>query len=227
MRPGRCAVSYARPVRDPGPGPDPRSRPRTPVSSQEPVLVSSQEPVLPPRPTADPQPVIDPTVTGGPIRRLIGRFQHLFHELGKFGTVGGVAFVVDAAIFNTLYAMRVEILTAGAVSTVVAATVAFLGNRFWTWRHRERSGLHREYVLYFLFNGVGLAIAVACLAVSRYGLGQIWPVLQTQLADNVAKLGVGTALGTTFRFWSYRRFVFRAPKVVDPPRRPPMVNVDA
>ena len=44
---------------------------------------------------------------------------------------------------------------------MVSATVAFLGNRFWTWRHRERSGIAREYSLYFLFNVVGLVIALA------------------------------------------------------------------
>ena len=50
---------------------------------------------------------------------------------------------------------------------------------------------------------------MACLAGSRYGLGSIWPdVFRTPLADNIASYVVGTALGTLFRFWSYRRFVF-------------------
>ena len=78
-------------------------------------------------------------------------------------------------------------LLAKTMSTVIAATVAFLGNRFWTWRHRERSGLRREYLLYFFFNAVGLGIGLACLAISHYGLGSIWPdVFQTQLADNIS-----------------------------------------
>lgn len=84
-----------------------------------------------------------------------------------------------------------------------------MGNRFWTWRHRKRSNPAREYALFFFFNAVGLGIAVACLAISRYGLGSIWPeVFQTPLADNIASFIVGTGLGTLFRFWSYRRFVF-------------------
>ena len=50
---------------------------------------------------------------------------------------------------------------------------------------------------------------MACLALSHYGLGAIWPaVFQTRLADNIASYIVGTGLGTLFRFWSYRRFVF-------------------
>ncbi|MEU4778898.1 GtrA family protein [Micromonospora sp. NPDC023633] len=146
----------------------------------------------------------------GLVRSLVDRFGHLVRELSKFATVGGIAFLIDFALFNYLTSVRgVEQVTAKTISTVVAASVAFVGNRFWTWRHRKRSNPAREYALFFFFNGVGLGIAVACLAVSRYGLGSIWPeVFQTPLADNIASFIVGTGLGTLFRFWSYRRFVF-------------------
>jgi putative flippase GtrA len=149
-------------------------------------------------------------------RGLYARFGHLLHELSKFGTVGAVAFVVDVTIFNVLLSkFGVETLTAGAISTAVSATVAFVGNRFWTWRDRERSGLHREYTLYFLLNAGGLLITLSVLALSHYGLGAIWPVFTGRIADNVAKNLFGTALGTFFRFWSYRRFVFRAVPVTE------------
>ncbi|NYH44968.1 putative flippase GtrA [Micromonospora jinlongensis] len=146
----------------------------------------------------------------GLVGRLLDRFGHLVREMSKFATVGGIAFLIDFALFNYLTSSRgVEELTAKTISTVIAASVAFIGNRFWTWRHRQRNNPAREYALFFLFNAVGLGIAVACLALSRYGLGSIWPsVFQTRLADNVASYIVGTGLGTLFRFWSYRRFVF-------------------
>lgn len=152
-------------------------------------------------------------------RALLDRFGHLVHELGKFGTVGAVAFVVDIVLFNVAVgALDMERLTAKTLATVVAATVAFLGNRFWTWRHRERSGLAREYGLYFFFNIVGLGIGLACLAISHYGLGSIWPgVFKSLLADNISANLVGAALGTMFRFWSYRRFVFVGPAAQDAP----------
>ena len=145
----------------------------------------------------------------GGLRGLAARFEHLFHELGKFGTVGAVSFAVDFTIFNTLRALHVESLTSATISMVIAATVAFIGNRFWTWRDRERRGLRREYTLYFLFNLVGLVIGLTCLGLSHYGLGSIWPSFQGALADNVAKNLIGMALGTAFRFWSYRQIVFR------------------
>ncbi|MFC4148362.1 GtrA family protein [Micromonospora mangrovi] len=151
-----------------------------------------------------------PQTRPGLVRSLVERFGHLVRELSKFATVGGLAFLVDFALFNYLASGRgMPPVAAKTISTVIAATLAFLGNRFWTWRHRQRSHPAREYALFFFFNGVGLGIAVGCLAVSRYGLGAVWPsVFQTPLADNIASFIVGTGLGTLFRFWSYRRFVF-------------------
>ncbi|WP_344384497.1 GtrA family protein [Asanoa iriomotensis] len=146
----------------------------------------------------------------GAAARLRERFGHLVKEFGKFGTVGGVAFAVDLLIFNLLISGDgTPVLLAKTISTVIAATLAFVGNRFWTWRHRERSGLRREYLLYFFFNAVGLGIGLACLGISHYVLGNFWPqVFQTTLADNISGQLIGTAVGTLFRFWSYRRFVF-------------------
>jgi putative flippase GtrA len=68
----------------------------------------------------------------------------------------------------------------------------------------------RQYTMFFVLNAIGLGIGLGCLAISHYGLGQIWPALQTPLADNISGQFIGTAVGTLFRFWSYKRFVFRA-----------------
>jgi putative flippase GtrA len=143
------------------------------------------------------------------VRGLVGRFEHVIRELGKFGIVGAVAFAVDTLIFNVLLVLHVTSLLAATISMCLAASVAFVGNRFWTWRDRSRSGLHREYVLYFLFNLVGLGIALTCLAISIYGLATMSPIFKGTLAQNVAKNVVGMALGTAFRFWAYRQIVFR------------------
>ncbi len=139
------------------------------------------------------------------------RFGHLVRELGKFGVVGVTAYAVDLSVYLMLYETKLGWFWAKVVSTVIAATVAFCGNRFWTWRDRARSGLHREYVLYFFFNAVGLGIALACLQISHNGFGHFYPQLfHTKLADTIAAQGFGLVLGTMFRFWSYKRFVFLA-----------------
>ena len=133
------------------------------------------------------------------------RLGHLIRELMKFGVVGGVAFLVDVGVFNLLLHATDKPLTSKTISTVVATTVAYAGNRTWTFRRRSRSGVAREYVLFFLLNGVGLLIALACLAISHYVLD-----FTSTLADNVAANVIGLGLGAAFRFWSYRRWVFPA-----------------
>ena len=146
----------------------------------------------------------------GLIARLRYRFGHLVHELGKFGTVGAGSYLVDLAVFNALRNPAGS-MWAKVVSTAIAATLAFAGNKLWTWRHRDHARLHRAYALYFLFNAIGLAISLACLWLSREVLGAQWPdVFRTRLADNVSAMVVGMTLGTVFRFWSYRTFVFIA-----------------
>jgi putative flippase GtrA len=139
------------------------------------------------------------------LQRVHDGLGHLVRELLKFGMVGIVAFAVDVGLFNLLLHQTDKPLTSKTISTVVATTVAYIGNRLWTFRRRSRSGVGREYSLFFLLNGVGLAISLGCLATSHYLLG-----FTGRLADNIAANVVGLAMGTAFRFWSYRRFVFRA-----------------
>lgn len=140
---------------------------------------------------------------------MLQRLLALAGEAVKFGLVGATGFVVDVGVFNLLrYAgdpgvLQDKPLTAKAISVLLATCVTYLGNRHWTWGHRPRGRRHREVVLFFFFNGVGMAIMLACLGVSHYVLG-----FQSPLADNVSANIVGTAFGMIFRFWSYRTFVF-------------------
>lgn len=145
----------------------------------------------------------------GFLRGVVARFEGLLRELGKFGVVGAVCYGIDITIFNVLRTIMGEPIVPKIISTVVAASAAFIGNRFWTWRHRERSGLVREYPLFFGVNLVGLGITVACLQLSHNWLGSYWPALTSQLADNVSGNIIGVGFASLFRFWAYRRFVFR------------------
>ena len=143
------------------------------------------------------------------LRAAYVRVEHLVHELAKFGVVGLVAYVVDIGLFNLLRGfggdgpLADKPLSAKVISAIAATTVAYFGNRHWTFRHRARTGLQREYLLFFLLNGVGLLIAVGCLWFSHYALG-----FDSLLADNISANVVGLGLGTAFRFWAYRKWVF-------------------
>jgi putative flippase GtrA len=151
-----------------------------------------------------------PGRNAGGLLGLYRRFAHLIHELGKFGIVGALGYLIHISVYNACYAPLGPFLSL-VVATVVATTLAFVGNRYWTWRDRDRTALHREYAVYFFFNVVGLLITAAVLWLSHNGLGSIWPtVFQNRLADNIAGNIVGVGLASVFRFWSYRRFVFKA-----------------
>jgi putative flippase GtrA len=147
------------------------------------------------------------------LRRAYERFASLFHELAKFGAVGAIAFVIDLGGTNVLrFGLHLGALTSKVLATVVAATFAYLANRFWTWRNREQSGLAREYFLFFVLNGIGLLISLLIIGFVEYTLE-----LHSPLAYNISII-LGTGLGTLFRFWSYKKWVFLPPELpaVDP-----------
>ena len=100
----------------------------------------------------------------GLVRGLIDGVDKLWHEVAKFGVVGLFAFVIDVGLFNLLRfaggdgPLYDKPLTAKVISVAVATTFAYFGNRYWTFRHRGRTSFGREYLLFFVFNGIGLLI---------------------------------------------------------------------
>jgi putative flippase GtrA len=138
------------------------------------------------------------------VRALYSRFEHLVHELSKFGTVGAIALVVNMSVFNALLLLvKDKQIIATVVSTIVATFVAYLGNRYWTYKDRDKIDRHREMIFFFLINGVAAVIEVMFVFVSKYGLHQ-----DSNIAVNVAKYGFGLPLGMLFRLYCYRTFVF-------------------
>lgn len=138
-------------------------------------------------------------------------------ELIRFGTVGGVAFVVDTGLFNLLRFGPGELLeakpiTAKIISVAVATVVAWLGNRFWTFSDRRTETQVREFIGFVVVNIGGMAIAIGALGVSHYVLD-----LRSPLADNISANGVGLVLGMVFRYFAYRHWIFTADPAATPP----------
>ena len=134
------------------------------------------------------------------------RWHKLASEFAKFGTIGVINVVVNYGVFNALLitGLTEGRLKANIAATVVATTSSYFMNRYWTYRDRPKSTLRREYVLFFAFNLVGLLIELGVLGLAVYGFG-----MTSLIASNVAKT-IGMVIGTVFRFWSYRTFVFPA-----------------
>ncbi len=135
------------------------------------------------------------------------RWRQLVHELTKFGIVGAFNTVLDFGLTNVLHVgLHTNPYLAKTVAVTIAATSSYFMNRYWTFRHRARTGLGREYVLFFVLNGVGLLISLACIWLVRVPLGR-----EGVLWFNAAQFA-GLALGMLFRFTTYKRWVFRAPE---------------
>ncbi len=139
---------------------------------------------------------------------MIKRILAIRDELMKFGSVGLVAYIVGVGGFNLLvHTERAPFaskpITGSVISGIVSIMVSYLGNRHWTWKNRSKRAAHREIALFFFINIIGLIFSSLTLAFSRYVLG-----FNSVLSDNISANVIGVGIGTLFRFWAYRTWVF-------------------
>src|SRR6516225_3917930 len=138
------------------------------------------------------------------VRALYDRFRQIIHEFAKFGVIGVIGLLitnVGYAVFHGKFGMGP--VSATTVATILATSVTYVGNRYWSFKHRERTNVAREGIIFFVLNGIGLLIQDAVVAFNYYILG----LSGNELAEFLA-LNAGIALATLFRFWSYRKFVW-------------------
>ena len=129
-----------------------------------------------------------------------------WHEVSSFGVIGLLNLFVDLGLYNLLIAgpLSHKLTTAKIISGAVATLLAWLGNRYWTFKHRENRPMHHEVALFFAVNGVALAATAGWVAFAHYVLGAngtLW---------NNFHAFLGIAIGTVIRFLAYRSVVFNA-----------------
>jgi putative flippase GtrA len=123
--------------------------------------------------------------------------------MARFAVTGVAAYGVDVAVFNMAVLAGIPSLAAKALSSAVALTVAYLGNRYVTWSHGPRRGTGRTVSSFLVISAAAALVQLCFLWASRHVLG-----LTSVLADNIAANVVGMAAATCLRFWGFRRFVF-------------------
>ena len=143
---------------------------------------------------------------------MVKKLRRIRNELLKFGSVGAIAYIVGVGGFNLLVhingaPLADKPITASLISGFISIVVAYIGNRYWTWRNRPKHSFQRELIIFFGVNLVGLAFSAVSLAISRYALD-----LHSALSDNISANIIGVGLGTLFRFFGYRTWVFRNEK---------------
>lgn len=147
----------------------------------------------------------------------------LAHALrgSKFLIVGGLVFFFDAAMYNVLVfwdpangwgqgLMHGSPIVAKILTIATASCLTYLGNRFWTYGDRDKPQTAKSILAFIIVNVIASALQLGCLGFSRYVLG-----LDSALADNVSGTFIGQAVSTTFRYFTYGRFVFPEAKGSD------------
>jgi putative flippase GtrA len=139
----------------------------------------------------------------------------LLKELAAFGVIGALAFAIDIGLFTWLAPHGA--LKAKAVSTAVSTAFAYFGNRHLSFSHRARTSIGRETSFFFGINLITLIFSELAIGLFVYGL-HYGHTSTMVFVVNVVTI----AIGTLFRFWAYKRFVFLHPDRV----RARHVNVD-
>jgi len=144
------------------------------------------------------------------ITHVRGSWRILLKEISAFGMVGAVAFAVDLGVFAWLSPQGA--LKAKCVSTIVSTLLAYFGNRYLSFSHRARTSIGRETAFFFGINLITLIFSELVIALFVY------PLHHAHDSGTVFLVNVGTiAVGTLFRFWAYKRFVFLHPDKVNSP----------
>ena len=134
----------------------------------------------------------------------------LLKEVTAFGFVGALAFALDLGVFAWL--SHYGALKANFVSTVTSTSFAYVGNRYLSFSHRARQSIGRESAFFFGINFIALGFSEAVIALFVY------PLHYAHDGSTVFLVKLVTiAIGTVFRFWAYKRFVFLHPDRVHAP----------
>ena len=144
------------------------------------------------------------------IRDTYVRFQVVIHEIGKFGIVGIFSTIITFALQNAFYG-HFGPTTSVVAANAIATCFAYVGNRYWAFRHRKTTNMGRETVLFIFFNVCGTLIQTAFVDLNHYVLGN-----HDRISYNIATV-VGIVFATLFRLVCYRKFVFNSvPPAQDP-----------
>jgi len=142
------------------------------------------------------------------------RLRRIGGEAAKFSAVNVVATVVAIFLFNALVHGLPGLYSPGPfhgfpvltyfLANCVGMVISFYGSRRYAFKHRKPTGRGGGAVNYAIVNIASFVIPMACLWVSRNAFD--W---DSVIADNISANVIGALLATLFRFWAFRRFVFK------------------
>ena len=128
-----------------------------------------------------------------------------YRELAKFLVVGGTSYVVDVGLFTLMShtVLTNKVVTAKAISVIIATILSYILNREWSFSRRGGREPRHEAMLFFLVNGVALAVNLIPLALSQYVLGfntDNFGALTVSIANFISANIIGTSAETLETF---------------------------
>ncbi len=152
---------------------------------------------------------------------LVGRSRNLRRAgalSARFLIVGAVSTIIEIAAFNLLLALGAGPVAAKVIASLIALVNAYIGNREWAFRSRDRAGAGRQMIRFLVVNAVCTGI----------GAGAVWLGAQTL----VAIFGQADAIGlnvvnlvsiggvTVVRFLLYHLVVFPPARAIPSAEEP-------
>lgn len=137
------------------------------------------------------------------LRRLVG-------VGSRFLVVGAISTIIEVAVFNLLvFVWGWDPVASKIGASLVALINAYIGNREWAFRHRDRRGRVAELAL---FLGVNLACTLLGAALVWLGVETLTAIVghaTGALALNIVNL-ISIVIVVLIRFVLYHKVVFRA-----------------
>jgi putative flippase GtrA len=133
-------------------------------------------------------------------------------EITRYLAVGLGATIVAVLLFNGLVhgfntadwaPLNGHPILGYVIANLVGTVISYRGTRWWAFRHRSTTHSDGGRTAFLLISVATMSLPMACLWISRNGLG-----LDDPLSDNISANVIGLALGNAARFVLTRQYVF-------------------
>lgn len=140
------------------------------------------------------------------------RGRRLAGEIWRYLAVGLAATIVAGILFNLLVhgfntggwaPLNDRPVLGYVIANLVGTALAYRGTRSWAFRHRDTRHPDGGRTAFLAISLLTMLIPMACLWISRNGMG-----LDDPVSDNVSANVVGLALANAARFVLTRQLVF-------------------
>lgn len=143
------------------------------------------------------------------------RLRRLASVGSRFLIVGAISTLIEIGVFNLLvYGLGMGLVWAKIIASLVALVNAYVGNREWTFRNRDRRTRLNELTLFLITNAVCTGLGALLVWLGVQGAELLLGRDPGPFAVNFVNL-VSIVVVVLLRFVLYHKVVFR-PKSSDP-----------